>query len=124
MDFSGRMPLHAACQNGHLNVVKYFVHTLSCDLQARDAKGNTPLHLTALFGHLELVKFFIEDMKCDPTCVGFNGRIPLHDACQNGQLDVIKFFVESVNLHVDDISVSLAMDGSRDDVVTYLLSSK
>ena len=96
-EFNGRIPLHGASQNGHLNVIKYLKEVHNCDAMSRDISNNTPLHIAALNGHLESVQYFLEELKCDPNITGYNGRIPLHDACQNGNLNVIKYLIEVHN---------------------------
>ena len=80
-------PLHAASQNGHFNVIRYFLETHQA--------ANTPLHIAALNGHLQVVKYFIEDWNCNPNVKGQWDWICLH--ADNGHLDVIKYLVDSQN---------------------------
>lgn len=56
----GFSPLHYACQEGHLNVVKKLLerHPFQKDLPAKNK--NTALHLAALKGHAAIVKFLLD----------------------------------------------------------------
>jgi ankyrin repeat protein len=43
-DYDGRTPLHLACSNGHLNIVKHLIENCSLkDIYQKDRWGNSPL---------------------------------------------------------------------------------
>lgn len=55
-DSDGYSPLHRACYNGHLNVVKVLLQR-GADVQARTEDGWQPLHCACRWGTLHVVKF-------------------------------------------------------------------
>ena len=55
-DNLGKTPLHLACCNGHLDVVRYLLTSHGANLEATDNNGKTPLHLACWNGHLDVVQ--------------------------------------------------------------------
>lgn len=75
---SGYLPVHVACCEGHLDVVRYLCdndrghhhydiysekHVVTFLLSARDSHGRTPWQLAALNNHGQMAKYFIESVK-------------------------------------------------------------
>ncbi|XP_019644336.1 PREDICTED: protein phosphatase 1 regulatory subunit 12A-like isoform X2 [Branchiostoma belcheri] len=58
MDERGWTPLHVACANGRLEVVKV-LHAMGCPINSRSADSQTPLHLAAMNGHPECCKWLL-----------------------------------------------------------------
>jgi len=50
-------PLTTACENGHLEIVKYLVDNCGVDVQARD---NHASRWAAINGHQQVVKYLVE----------------------------------------------------------------
>ena len=68
----GRIPLHHASQNGHLDVVQYLVDAHHCDPLCQDEKYQiTPLHLASENGHLDVVRYFTTVQHCNPLVKGY-----------------------------------------------------
>ena len=59
-DTGGKTPLHAACRNGHDEVVVHLLETGKADVKAKDKDGNTPLHAACRNGHEEIVNILLE----------------------------------------------------------------
>lgn len=62
-NFDGRTPLHLACDQGHLGIVKYLVSSCNAEADVEDRWGRTPL-LCAELGNfnevcLEILALFI-----------------------------------------------------------------
>ena len=55
--YNNSTPLHYACQEGHLEIVKY-LYSRGANLEAKDGDGNTPLHKAAS-SDIEIVKFLL-----------------------------------------------------------------
>ncbi|KAM7403015.1 hypothetical protein PAMA_003778 [Pampus argenteus] len=53
-DYDGRTPLHIACSEGHLEVVKYLLSN-GATVHARDRYGDTPLCNAVQFRHKEII---------------------------------------------------------------------
>ena len=59
-DDDGMIPLHIACQNGHINVAKFLLlFAKNADVDHKDRNGYTPLNHAVENGHKELVRLLI-----------------------------------------------------------------
>ena len=84
-DGSGRTPLGAACEGGHIDVVKFLLERDREKRAARGIIGTTPLHMAARGGNVEVVKYFIDEQGMDPSCEDENGFTP-YDCAQNNRM--------------------------------------
>ena len=91
--FEGRIPLHHAAYQGHVDIVRKLVHDCGCDPMAKNNCGSTPLHLAAFGGSLSAVCTLMDEFKCDPNAKESDGRTPLHFAAQKGHLDIVRMLV-------------------------------
>ena len=100
-----KTPLHVACENGRLDIVRYLVNDQKVD-PGYTSGDNTPLHGACGGGNLELVKFLVEEKKCDPTQIVLTEKVyavsPLHSACKNGHLDIVRYLVEEQRVNPAD----------------------
>ena len=89
------LPLHIACLDGHLNVVKYFITKLeqNCDPNIQGNNGYTPLHYASSGGHMDIVRYLITELGCGPTTPNSHGSLPLHIACLKGHLNITKYLI-------------------------------
>eukprot|EP01094_Clydonella_sp_ATCC50884_P018071 TRINITY_DN3277_c0_g1_i5.p1 TRINITY_DN3277_c0_g1~~TRINITY_DN3277_c0_g1_i5.p1 ORF type:complete len:662 (+),score=132.79 TRINITY_DN3277_c0_g1_i5:69-2054(+) len=104
--------LHAACSQGHENVVRAvaghstFIPEL---LSHRDNTGKTPLHLAARTGSLSCVAFLVEKIvawaakdELGPLITFIldkdaQKRTPLHLAAMNDHSDIVDLIIQSIN---------------------------
>ena len=91
-DDEGNSPIHVACQKRNLEIAKFLIEDLNCDLSCQDAEGRLPLHISCL-QPLEFVK--LTSYGCDVNICDNNGNTPLHIACQAGSLDNVCYLVET-----------------------------
>ncbi len=59
-------PLHYACRNGHLEIVKAVVEA-GADPKRRDDDGRYPVRCAAKWGHKEVLVYLIRDCKCNAS---------------------------------------------------------
>ena len=50
-DYDGRTPLHLACCENKLEIVKFLIEKCGCDINIKDRWGNTPLDDAIREGH-------------------------------------------------------------------------
>ena len=57
-DYDGRTPLHLACSNGHIDIVKYLIeHCKIKNKEPKDRWGNTPIDDAKREGHQNIISF-------------------------------------------------------------------
>ena len=91
-----RTPLHTACLNGHVEVVRIYVESRML-LEATDANvlevtddgGNTPLHLACVGGNVDVVQLMI-DSGASITAANSRGEAPIHTASQHKSVEIVK----------------------------------
>jgi hypothetical protein len=92
-DANGYSPLHIACENGHIEVVRLLVEA-GADKDKAMANGYTPLFIACQNGHVEVVRLLVEPgadnghpmtIKCTP----------LFAACKMGHIEVVQLLVEA-----------------------------
>lgn len=81
----GQLPIHIACKNGHINVVKELIQQQSFDpMDSLNYKGQTILHIAAKSGRDNVVKYILREKKLENLLneKDNNGNSPLHLASQ------------------------------------------
>ena len=80
---SGKSPLHAACYNGNMDIVKVLVHHNS-HVNEQDHDAWTPLEAAAQEGHQDIVNYLALNG------ADIDGLTSLHAAANAGNLNAIK----------------------------------
>eukprot|EP01124_Arcella_intermedia_P005738 TRINITY_DN13389_c0_g1_i1.p1 TRINITY_DN13389_c0_g1~~TRINITY_DN13389_c0_g1_i1.p1 ORF type:complete len:1042 (+),score=212.71 TRINITY_DN13389_c0_g1_i1:877-4002(+) len=118
-------PLHKACKNGHLPVVKLIMQK-RVSLDIRDRNGQTPLHRAISNGHLNVAQFLIEN-SATVDVVSKSGITPLRLGCEMGSVDIVKLLLsKKPKIDVVDNSgmtpLQVAIDSGNIEIVELLLS--
>ena len=122
------LPLHLACKNGHLCVVKYFIDELKCDPTIPGEFGATPLHYACSGGQLNIVQYLVTEKGCDLKDKYSCHQTPIAYACHRGHLNIIKYFTTSKNFNPNDLLdnggtlLNLAGYSDNVDVIKYLIN--
>ena len=89
-DHLAMTPLHLACLNGRIEVVRVLrskgLH------EKQNAEGNTPLHLACTGGNIDIVELLIYD-KADKTATNKQNETPLHIAADCGHVPIARFLL-------------------------------
>lgn len=112
---SGRTALHKAAFWGHIEAVRYLVHDLKLDLNARDWMGETPLHDAARFGHLEVAEILIITGS-DPGSQNNQGKDPMDLAVEYGKENIVELIRASTHIKANsnrapEVSSIIPIDG-------------
>ena len=77
-------PLHQACNQGNLGVIKYLIEDCSVKINEEDAKGMTPLDYTIQSGKTEAMEYMLDVAGAQVNTVDKAGKTPLHRAVLTG----------------------------------------
>ena len=95
-DVYGDNPLHYACNNLSVEMIKYFVENKT-DINSKNFNDVTPLHYICKHksASLENIKYFIEN-KAELNNKNISDNTPLHYACNNKNisLDLVQYLIE------------------------------
>ena len=100
-NFNGWTPLHHACREGHLDMVKMLIAEFKTNVNCADSNGWTPLHHACSKRHLDIVKMLIAEFKADVNCADSNGWTPLHHACREEHLGVARMLIAEFKANVN-----------------------
>ena len=96
VDFGGNTALHLASANGFIDVVKYLVNELHCDINAKNNSLSTPLSWAAFNGQKNVVEFLLEK-GADFDLKNINGKKPSELAYDSGFYDVSDILLTKEN---------------------------
>ena len=100
--FEGAHPMHLACSNGHLEILKFWIR-FGCDINMTNSRnGWKPIHYAIKNGHLDILKYLCDnfddlDMR---SRIGDFGLTPFLLAVRVGHLDIVKFLVANPNSYI------------------------
>ena len=121
-------PLHVACMNGNLNLVRTLIHDYNADLNDKDSFGRTSFIWALEKRRDKVMQILISEFRCDPTNIkGLFDVSPLHVACMNGNLSLIRTLIRDYNADSNDKDSSgktpfvLALENERDKVMLALI---
>ena len=96
IDFGGNTALHLASANGFIEVVKYLVDELHCDIDPKNKSLSTPLSWAAFNGQKKVVEFLLEK-GADFNSKNINGKKPSELAYDSGFYDVSDILLAKEN---------------------------
>ena len=90
--YEKKTPLHKACENEALEVVKYLIQGKDCDVALANDEGEVPLHIACSKLSLEMVQLVTNSVVV--SIRNYGGNTPLHIACKHGQVEFVKYLTE------------------------------
>ena len=108
-DAAGLTPLHLACSNGFIEIVKYLVEEKKAKKNVEAKNGNRPIHVACQMEHLHVVKYLVERCSVDVNVKNIMGYTPLHYASEVGCLDIVLYLLQHVSTEIleNDIYTNL-----------------
>ncbi|XP_019861613.1 PREDICTED: uncharacterized protein LOC109590109 [Amphimedon queenslandica] len=89
---TGYSVLHAAAQNGHTHMLKWYSQEYSVDITNHTNNNKYTLaHLAANEGKLHCLQELINKYQCDVNATTTNGSTVLHKACEVGHVPVVLY---------------------------------
>ena len=92
-DGDGNTPLHEACHEGHVHIVRYLVSELGCSAACQNRYGDTPLHEACRGGYVDIVRYLVGERGCSTACQNSKGNTPLLEACKARWLSVVEILL-------------------------------
>ena len=88
-DYISNIPLHIACEHGHLDIVAYLVTKAKCNPNQLNSRSESSMHPAIRSGNVDIMRFLLEH--------GYRieGKSPLHFASSSGKLNAVKFLIET-----------------------------
>ena len=75
-------PLHNACRHGNVEIVKYLIEEIKCNVDSKVPRINdTLLHIACRYGSQGVAKYLVENNYCSIEEKNTNNEFPLHLAC-------------------------------------------
>ena len=105
-DLKGHLPIHIACKNGHVNVVKEFVQKPEPWFDPMDSlnqKGQSIFHIAAKNGKETVVKYILREKKLEKllNMRDKNGNTPLHLASKYMHPKILLLLIQEKILNIN-----------------------
>lgn len=91
-DFRGNTALHMASANGHVDMVKFLINELKCDINIINNSGSSALSWAALNGQKEVVSILIKN-GANVNTKNNLGKTPSEEAYDSGFYDISEMLV-------------------------------
>ncbi|EAY23677.1 hypothetical protein TVAG_120140 [Trichomonas vaginalis G3] len=102
IDWRGRLPIHYAAENNHVDVLRYLIEEKGADLTLSDNYGMTALHVACQHNATEAAVYLLE--KGAQLTADIFGRTPLDFAAKFNAVKIIQYFVEKSPQSLNDVN--------------------
>ena len=89
----GNAPIHIACLNFRLDILRFLLNCQHCDPNQQNKNGNTALHIVCkmrISNELEYINLLLSTPGVDVQQSDSNGNAPIHIACQHSRFTILK----------------------------------
>ena len=128
-DKRGYLPVHAAAQEGHTDIIKHFLSQCHVNVAMQTDNGYNVVHCATENGHYHTTEY-LSTVYIDGFSVPDNDGVqPIHTACQGGNVQLVEYLVDVVGCDIRSLTnshqscaVFACMSGNLD--LLQLLASK
>ena len=119
-------PLHYACDQGHLDIVKYLISE-SKATSPLTLNNWTPLHIAVGANQVEIVRYLCNSVISDPNCQTIEGWTCAHLAAKMDHLTCLQVLSEhkDIDFNVTDNSnqtpFQLAIESEKHRIVDFFM---
>lgn len=106
-DSDGYMPIHRACHNDNVELVKFLVDN-GADVEAKTNEGWRPIHCAAYWGNIEVVSFLIK-FGANINALTHGNNTCLHFAVQRYERKLLELLIYHPLMYLE------VKNGSNDD---------
>ena len=124
-NFEGRLPIHTACAESSLEIVKVVSGAQQVNSKETET-GDTPLHIACRRGNLQILSFLLKEKDCSVTIRNNYGQLPFHCACLQPTVAVAKMVMTDGITSDDsgDTPLHIACRSGALEIVQFLVSLK
>ena len=97
----GDTPLHQACKQGWLDIVKLFIEKYGCDPNVTNWTNQNLLHYVCQYGHIDVVEYLLKKHHLNPLLRDRIGLEPLDYALNNNKTDIAIYICQHCITSVD-----------------------
>lgn len=122
--------LHAACDAGHLHVIKFLHSELGLTLEHVRSRQCFAVRTLVFHGHIEAVKYLFDEVGVTADDLRARQNYALRIACDNGNLPMVRLLIEHGGLTVEDLRANecealcaVCVKGHV-DVLNYLVAER
>ena len=92
----GDTPLHQACRQGWLDIVKLLIETYGCDSDLTSkCLDQSPLHYACRYGHIDVVEYLVNKQHLNPLLRDNINLEPLDHALNNSRTDIAVYICQN-----------------------------
>ena len=93
------LPIHHACTSGVIQLVKFLIDVMKCDITTEDKSGYTCVSSACQSGNLDLVKLLIKTYKLNPKITG-KGTSSLSAVVIYGNVHILEWLRQEYRINV------------------------
>jgi ankyrin repeat protein len=126
---TGSTPLHLACMEGNIPVMKTLLAVKGADVNLPDGQGQSCLHISIILGHFLMSKALLaleHPFKPAMEQTGNQNNTALHYACSNHQYNLVKLLLEhGANVHAKNkMKMTPSELGNDDEIIDLLFANR
>lgn len=96
-EMDGNTPFMAACANGYLDIVQFFVTEAKAKTTIKNSEGQTALHRACYYGQIKVIKYLLEKTRLSLFQKDKKGNTCLHLAAMKVNISCIRYIIKKLD---------------------------